>query len=140
MLVQGGTSNSRHLTDVWLDDAKDRGIHLISGDRPGCGGSTAQPGRSVEDCVNDVRAIAGALGIDRLAVCGYSGGGPHALACAALLPDLDKTTTWTACHGARSGFRRLSPLELRGAGVASRSWRNLKGRPFTTGTARTCWR
>jgi pimeloyl-ACP methyl ester carboxylesterase len=38
--------------------------------------------------VNDVRAIAGALGIERLAVWGYSGGGPHALACAALLPDL----------------------------------------------------
>ena len=38
--------------------------------------------------MNDVRAIAGALGIERLAVWGYSGGGPHALACAALLPDL----------------------------------------------------
>jgi pimeloyl-ACP methyl ester carboxylesterase len=88
VLVQGGTPNSRHLADAWLDDAKGRGIHLISYDRPGCGGSTAQPGRSVADCVNDVRAIAGALGIERLAVWGYSGGGPHALACAALLPDL----------------------------------------------------
>jgi pimeloyl-ACP methyl ester carboxylesterase len=38
--------------------------------------------------VNDVRAIAGALGIERLAVWGHSGGGPHALACAALLPEL----------------------------------------------------
>jgi pimeloyl-ACP methyl ester carboxylesterase len=42
----------------------------------------------VADCAEDVRAIAGALEIDRLAVWGISGGGPHAIACAALLPDL----------------------------------------------------
>jgi pimeloyl-ACP methyl ester carboxylesterase len=72
----------------WLRDAQQRGIHLLSYDRPGYGGSTAQPGRSVADCTHDVRAIAQALGIDRLAVWGFSGGGPHALACAALLPDL----------------------------------------------------
>ena len=40
------------------------------------------------DCVGDVRAICAALGIDRLAMYGSSGGGPHVLACAALLPDL----------------------------------------------------
>ena len=40
------------------------------------------------DCAADVRAIAQALDIQRLAVWGASGGGPHALACAALLPDL----------------------------------------------------
>ncbi|MGD1051171.1 MAG: alpha/beta hydrolase [Solirubrobacteraceae bacterium] len=64
------------------------GIRLISYDRPGYGESTASPGRSVADCVKDVRAIAAALEIDQLAVWGISGGGPHALACAALLPDL----------------------------------------------------
>jgi pimeloyl-ACP methyl ester carboxylesterase len=72
----------------WLRDAEQRGIHLISYDRPGYGGSTAHPGRTVADCAQDLRAIAQALGIDRLAVWGFSGGGPHALACAALLPDL----------------------------------------------------
>ncbi|MFY9577686.1 MAG: alpha/beta fold hydrolase, partial [Gaiellaceae bacterium] len=41
----------------------------------------------VADAAADVRAIADALGIERLAVWGVSGGGPHALACAALLPD-----------------------------------------------------
>src|SRR5208283_3158948 len=76
------------LAGAWLRDAESRGIRLISYDRPGYGGSTAQPGRNVADCASDVRAIAGALGIDRMAVWGYSGGGPHALACAALLPDL----------------------------------------------------
>lgn len=88
VLVHGGSPNSRHLQDSWLADAGGRGIHLISYDRPGYGGSTAQPGRTVADCAADVRTIAGALDIERLGVWGYSGGGPHALACAALLPDL----------------------------------------------------
>ncbi|MGH8940054.1 MAG: alpha/beta fold hydrolase, partial [Actinomycetes bacterium] len=88
VLVHGGTPNSRHLANPWLEDAAKCGIHLVSYDRPGYGGSTPQPGRSVADCANDVRTIADAYGIDRLAVWGYSGGGPHALACAALLPDL----------------------------------------------------
>jgi len=72
----------------WLEDATQHGIRLISYDRPGYGGSTPQPGRSVADCAEDVRAIAQALGLPRLGVWGLSGGGPHALACAALLPDL----------------------------------------------------
>ena len=88
MLVHGGTPNCRLLADSWLKDAEARGIRLISYDRPGYGGSTSQPGRSVADSASDVRTIAGALGIDRLAIWGYSGGGPHALACAALLPEL----------------------------------------------------
>lgn len=69
-------------------DARERGIRLIGYDRPGYGGSTPQPGRTVADCAADVRAIALALDIDRLGIWGISGGGPHALACAALLPDL----------------------------------------------------
>jgi pimeloyl-ACP methyl ester carboxylesterase len=61
---------------------------MISYDRPGYGGSDRDPGRSVAGCVRDVRAIADPLRIERLAVWGISGGGPHAIACAALLPDL----------------------------------------------------
>ena len=72
----------------WVRDAENRGVHLLSYDRPGYGGSTAQPGRSIADCTNDVRVIAAAFGIERLGGWGVSGGGPHALACAALLPDL----------------------------------------------------
>ena len=60
VLVHGGSPNSRHLADSWFADAEGRGIHLISYDRPGYGGSTAQPGRNVADCASDVRAIAGA--------------------------------------------------------------------------------
>jgi len=88
VLVQGGTPNSRHLYGPWISDAIRRGIRLISYDRPGYGRSGPAPGHSVADGAADVRAIAEALRVDRMAVWGYSGGGPYALACAALLPDL----------------------------------------------------
>ncbi|WP_456826155.1 alpha/beta fold hydrolase [Cellulomonas sp. P5_E12] len=64
-----------------------REIRWVSYDRPGYGGSTPHPGRDVASAALDVAAIADALGIDRFAVLGHSGGGPHALACAALLGD-----------------------------------------------------
>lgn len=88
ILVHNGTPNSRHMYGPWLEDATQHGIRLICYDRPGYGGSTPQPGRTVADCAEDVRSIARALDMPRIAVWGASGGGPHALACAALLPDL----------------------------------------------------
>jgi len=87
VLVHAGTPSSRHLYRPHLRDAEERGIRLISYDRPGYGGSTAMPGRAIADCAADVLAIIDALSIERIAVWGISGGGPHALACAALLPD-----------------------------------------------------
>jgi pimeloyl-ACP methyl ester carboxylesterase len=65
--------------------AASRGIRLISYDRPGYGGSTAQAGRRVVDTATDVLAIADALGLERFGVWGHSGGGAPALACAAVL-------------------------------------------------------
>lgn len=88
VLIHDGTPNSRHLYGQWVEDAERRGIRLISYDRPGYGGSTPRPGHSVADSADDVRAIAKALNADRLAVWGVSGGGPYALASAAVLPDL----------------------------------------------------
>ncbi|MEU5715231.1 alpha/beta fold hydrolase [Streptomyces sp. NPDC020403] len=64
-----------------------RKMQLIAYDRPGYGGSDRRPGRRVADVVDDVRAIADSLGLERFAVVGRSGGAPHALACAALMPD-----------------------------------------------------
>jgi pimeloyl-ACP methyl ester carboxylesterase len=88
VLVHMGTPNSRHLYSPNVADATARGLRLIGYDRPGYGGSDPHPGRTIADCADDVRAICGALGISRLAMWGISGGGPHVLACAALLPDL----------------------------------------------------
>ena len=64
------------------------GVRLIAYDRPGYGGSERHEGRTIGDAADDVRTIARELGVERFAVIGRSGGGPHALACAALLPDL----------------------------------------------------
>jgi pimeloyl-ACP methyl ester carboxylesterase len=88
VLVHNGTPGSRLLYQPWVADAESRGIRLISYDRPGYGGSMPQPGRAVASAAEDVATIAEALGLERLLVWGISGGGPHALACAALLPDL----------------------------------------------------
>lgn len=71
-----------------LFPAADRlGIRWVSYDRPGYGGSTPRPGRDVASAAGDVAAVADALGVDRFAVLGHSGGAAHALACAALLPE-----------------------------------------------------
>jgi pimeloyl-ACP methyl ester carboxylesterase len=88
VMVHGGTPGGRRLYGRTVADATARGLRLISYDRPGYGDSTPQPGRSMADCAADARVICEALGIDRLAMWGLSGGGPHLLACAALLPDL----------------------------------------------------
>jgi pimeloyl-ACP methyl ester carboxylesterase len=64
-----------------------QGVRLVTFDRPGYGWSDRLQSRLVADVVPDVCAIADKLGIDRFAVLGRSGGGPHALACAAMLPD-----------------------------------------------------
>ncbi len=63
-----------------------RGARLIYWSRPGYAGSTRQPGRHVADVAADAREVLDALGLDRFVTMGWSGGGPHALACAALMP------------------------------------------------------
>ncbi len=82
-----GTPNTGALPEPLFPAAAERGIRWVSHDRPGYGGSTPRPGRDVASVAADVASIADALGIGQFAVMGHSGGGPHALACAALLPD-----------------------------------------------------
>lgn len=79
-----GCRLNRHPNDELL---RSTGARIITYDRPGYGRSDRQSGRVVADAAADVAAIADALGIESFAVTGASGGGPHALACAALLPD-----------------------------------------------------
>lgn len=73
------------------------GVRLIAFDRPGYGQSDPKPGRTVADVAADVSALADALELDQFAVIGRSGGAPHALACAALLPG--RTTRAAALVG-----------------------------------------
>jgi len=67
--------------------ATDRGLRLVAVTRPGYGGADPLPGRRVADGAHDLEQVLDALGIDRVAALGGSGGGPHALAAAALLSD-----------------------------------------------------
>ena len=69
-----------------VDAAARRGLRLVMCARPGYGDSTALPGRRVADVTGDVAAVLDELGAPRFVTVGSSGGGPHALACAARLP------------------------------------------------------
>jgi len=80
-------AGSRHLFPPAVAEGRRQGFRLIGYDRPGCGGSTAMPGRAIADCVSDVQAIMTELGITQAAAWGSSGGGPYALATAAKLPE-----------------------------------------------------
>src|SRR3954452_21242937 len=73
---------------AWADEpAAALGLRVIAPDRPGVGRSTPGALGTVADYPARVAALADALGWERFAVWGYSGGGPYAVACAALLPD-----------------------------------------------------
>ncbi len=63
-----------------------RGLRLVGVSRPGYAASARRPGRTVADAAADTAAVLDTLGLDRFVTAGWSGGGPHALACAALLP------------------------------------------------------
>jgi len=65
--------------------AHKRGLRLATTSRPGYGDSTRQAGRSIVDVVADTTAVLATIGTERCLVAGWSGGGPHALACAARL-------------------------------------------------------
>jgi pimeloyl-ACP methyl ester carboxylesterase len=82
-----GTPGSRRTRHPDPELYERHGVRMIAYDRPGYGLSDPKQGRSVADVAVDIAAIAGALGLDRFAVVGGSGGAPHALACGALLAD-----------------------------------------------------
>jgi pimeloyl-ACP methyl ester carboxylesterase len=82
-----GTPNIGAPPEPLFATAARLGIRWVSYDRPGYGGSTPYPDRDVASAADYVSGIADALGIDRFAVVGHSGGGPHALSCGALLPE-----------------------------------------------------
>jgi pimeloyl-ACP methyl ester carboxylesterase len=82
-----GTPGTRHLGPRMTDAVERHGVQLLVLDRPGYGTSTRWADRRIADVATDVEVVADLHGWDRFAVWGGSGGGPHALACAALLPE-----------------------------------------------------
>ena len=86
VVLHHGTPASGRPFAPFVEAASARGIRLVSYSRP----ATPAPAASravIADCVADVVAIVDHLGVDRFATFGRSGGGPHTLACAALLPE-----------------------------------------------------
>jgi pimeloyl-ACP methyl ester carboxylesterase len=67
--------------------ARANGVRLVSPDRPGVGLSDRRPGRTLLDWAADAAELADHLGLDRLAVLGWSSGGMFAQACAYALPE-----------------------------------------------------
>ena len=82
-----GAPTSRLDLVAYEDAFIDRGLRVISPDRPGYGRSSPSPGRSMHDWPTDVAALADQLRIDRFVVVGLSAGGPYAVACGALVPE-----------------------------------------------------
>jgi pimeloyl-ACP methyl ester carboxylesterase len=87
VIFHTGTPSAGILFEPMVAAGAARGIRHVAYSRPGYANSVRQPGRTVADCAVNVSAIADELGIDRFFTVGWSGGGPHALACAALLGD-----------------------------------------------------
>ena len=87
LLWHHGSPQTGALLEPLVAASAARGIRLLSYGRPSYGGSMPNPDRDVASAAADVVQIADALGIERFATMGASGGGPHALACAAMLPD-----------------------------------------------------
>ena len=77
--------------------ARERGLRLVSYDRAGYGGSTPNPGRAVADIANDVVDVADALGVERFASFGASGGSPHSFALGALVAERCRAVAAIAC-------------------------------------------
>jgi pimeloyl-ACP methyl ester carboxylesterase len=82
-----GTPGAAEMFDPLVDMGAERGLRHVTYSRPGYGRSGRQRGRTVASCVADVAAVADALGHDRFYSVGSSGGAPHSIACAALLPE-----------------------------------------------------
>lgn len=85
LVLHNGTPGGAVAFQPMVDTAASRGLRTIICARPGYGKSTPQPGRLVTDVADDVSAVLAAFGSEQFVTVGWSGGGPHALACAARL-------------------------------------------------------
>lgn len=86
VLFHNGTPGGLVAFQPMTDAAAERGLRTVMYARPGYGQSGPQPGRRVADTVADAARVLDHLGAEQFVTAGWSGGGPHALACAALLP------------------------------------------------------
>lgn len=139
----GGSPSTRWKRPDAVQAIEESGLWMVVPDRPGYGGSTRQPGRTVASVVADASALADSLGWDRFTVTGGSGGGPHALACAALLADRVTRCAVTASSAPRivedaeptEADEKADPRRNRTSWLAARGEEHL--RPTLEGLAST---
>jgi pimeloyl-ACP methyl ester carboxylesterase len=86
LVLHEGTPGGLVLYPPAVRAAASRGLRVVLAARPGYEGSTPRPGRRVVDVAGDTAAVLDELGAGSFVTAGWSGGGPHALACAAALP------------------------------------------------------
>ena len=86
LVLHEGTPVGLVLYPPTVRAAEAYGLRVVLAARPGYEGSTPRPGRWVADVAADTAAVLDELGADTFLTVGWSGGGPHALACAAVLP------------------------------------------------------
>jgi pimeloyl-ACP methyl ester carboxylesterase len=86
LVVHEGTPVGLVVNNRLGSAAGERGLRIVQAARPGYEGSTPRPGRTVADVVPDVIAVLDEIGAGEFVSIGFSGGGPHTLACAALAP------------------------------------------------------
>ena len=86
LVCHHGTPSDATIWSGWHEDALENGLRLVAISRPGYGLSDRRKGRDVSSVANDVEDVLDSLSIERFFSIGWSGGGPHALACGAALP------------------------------------------------------
>ena len=126
MFFHGG-GGSRLLGELYDKAALRQGVRVIAPDRPGMGLSVPQPKRRLLDWPKDVVQLADSLGLGRFATLGFSAGAPHALACAATIPDRLSAVIVVGCPvpGApTAGLPLMNRLMLFAVGWSGRFFAN----------------
>ncbi len=145
LVLHHGSPGSHLLSEALAERAVARGYFLITSSRAGYGKSSRLLGRRVADVVSDTQDLLDALGRDQYLTIGWSGGGPHALACAALDPGrcrgawsiagvvpIDVDFDWTAGMGPENLAEFALAVE---GGPAHEAHARESGRDFETATA-----
>jgi pimeloyl-ACP methyl ester carboxylesterase len=124
-----GSPQSGGLYEPLIGESARRGIRMVSFGRASYGGSSPNPGRDVASVGRDVVAVADALGLTGFAVMGASGGGPHALACAAAMPSrVRAVATFASVAPFTTRFDWFAGMQSPGALRAARNGRDARAR------------
>jgi pimeloyl-ACP methyl ester carboxylesterase len=130
LLFHVGTPFAAVRTPIVVNAAAKRALRTVIYSRPGYASSTPDHGRSVADAAEDCEAILDGLAADRFVTLGWSGGGPHSLACAALLSERCMAAATIGCvapYGAAGldWFTGMGPENIEEFGAAVQGERQL---------------